>query len=386
LRFLISLLAFRPGSIGGTETYLRELLRAIARCAEPDTVAVLLECNLARALPTPGLERVVVDASASRVVAERCLEAFTPYRARRVETAIDRFAPDAMLFPQISLFPKSLAVPAVVTVGDMQHLLLPGNFSVFERRFRAAIYPYSLARAAVVLAMSGFTKRTLIERAGVDADKVRVVALGTDADAGQGNCADAAAAPPPPGIDLPYLYYPAVTRPHKDHATLLRTFATLVRDRALPHHLVLSGERTGQWRALRRLIGRLAIEDRVVHVGHVSRDLVRSLYAHADAVVFPSRFEGFGLPLVEAAACAAKIIACSLPAYDDTGVEGVVTIDFEDSAQLASALASPARSALTPRAWTWERNARETLAALRDAAASGDRDGLQPGSSMGAKN
>ncbi|MBI5506470.1 MAG: glycosyltransferase family 4 protein [Deltaproteobacteria bacterium] len=367
MRFLVSLLAFRPGRIGGTETYLRELLRALPRCSGQDSVAVLLDRDLAAALPTAGLERVVLAASASSLLIERCLEAFSGYRSRQVERAVARFAPDAMLFPQISLFPKAVAVPAVVMVGDMQHLLLPENFSLFDRRFRAAIYPYSLARASLVLAMSGYTARTLIEHAGVDPRKVRVVPLGTDAGAEPGKGHGAAA---PPGIELPYLYYPAVTRPHKDHATLLRSFAELVREAALPHRLVLSGERTAHWRELLGLIRRLSIEDRVVHVGHVSRELVRSLYCHADAVVFPSRFEGFGLPVVEAAACGRKVIACSLPAYEDTGVDGVLTIDFEDAAQLAAALAADATAAVTSRSWTWERHARETLAALRDAASS----------------
>ncbi len=103
--------------------------------------------------------------------------------------------------------------------------------------------------------------------------------------------------------------------------------------------------------------------------------MVRSLYCHADAVVFPSRFEGFGLPVVEAAACGRKVIACCLPAYEDNGIEGVLTIDFEDAAQLAAALAANATAVITSRSWTWERHARETLAALRDAASAPPRGG-----------
>src|SRR5512133_2386622 len=85
MRIAVSLLAFRPGRIGGTETYLRKLLEHLPGEAPADTLIAVMDRDLAAELDTPGFERVIVPKSGGRVVAERILEAFTPWRARAVE-------------------------------------------------------------------------------------------------------------------------------------------------------------------------------------------------------------------------------------------------------------------------------------------------------------
>jgi len=323
-----------------------------------DEAAVLLSRHIADDVPTPGLGRILVDATPPVLMAQRMAEAFTPYRARHIERVIKTFAPDAILFPQISIFPKLVQAQAVITVGDVQHLVHPGNFALVDRLFRRAIYPYSFERAAIVLSMSVHTREQLIELANVSAGKIRVVPLGAGVAAGS-----RAGVP----VQAPYLYFPAATNVHKGHDVLLRTFAAAVREHALPHTLVLTGQQTTHWRTLKRQIAQLGIADRVIHLGFVARDTVGSLYAGADAVVFPTRFEGFGLPVLEAASAGAKVIASDLSVFEEVGARGVLNIDFEDPRQLVSALAAEQRASLGEQAWTWERTARATLEALRDA-------------------
>jgi len=363
VRFLISLLALRPGRIGGTETYIRELLAAMPAVADDDEVAVLLSRHIAAEVATPGLTRIEVDATLPVLMAQRMAEAFTPYRATAIEAVIARVAPDAVLFPQISMFPKHIPVPAVLTVGDVQHLVHPGNFAIIDRLFRAAIYPYSFRHAARILAISAYTRDQLVELAGVPADKIVVVPLGARA------ASTPAGAPP---VAPPYLYFPAATNVHKGHDVLLASFAAAVREHGLPHRLVLTGQQTPHWRVLQRAIAELGITDRVVHLGFVARQVVDALYAGADAVVFPTRYEGFGLPVVEAAAAGTKVIASRLAVFAELGAVDVLQIDFEDPRQLAEAVASPVRSSLAASPWTWEGTARATLDALREAAEASD--------------
>ncbi len=367
LRFVVSLLAFRPGRIGGTEQFLRSLLSELPSVLGKDELVIVAGREAADSIATPGLDRLVLDLGDASIVGRRVAEAFTPWRDRRLEEAILGLQPDAILFPQISMFPKATAIPAVVMVGDLQHLVLPHHIPLVHRAFRRAIYPRSLSRARVVVAVSDRTRDDVVERAGVDAGKVRVVRAGCMPMRGAGTTG-----PPPVAGD--YLYYPAVSHPHKGHEELFDSFAMLA-DSHGSLRLVLTGQRTPHWRRLSARVHALGLHERVVHLGHVAPEVVESLYAHAAAVVFPSRFEGFGLPVVEAASHGARVIASALSVFDENDTEGVQRIDFRDVEQLRAALASDGRARVVEGAWSWRDAASGIVEALREAARDPSGDG-----------
>jgi glycosyltransferase involved in cell wall biosynthesis len=370
VRFAVSLLSLRPGRVGGAEIYVRELLRHLAAEAGGDEIVAVAPREVADGLDAPGVERRVVSWGDAAVVAARIAEAFTPYHARAAERAFEAIGADATLFPQQSVFPRRVPGPVVLTVHDVQHLYHPENFGAFDRAYRPAIYPYSLERADRVIAISGFTRRTLVERCAVPPEKIEVVPLGF--------------APPPPRAALEplpaagpsYLYYPAATFAHKDHETLLRTYAALRRGGAIGERLVLSGQRTRAWERLAKLARALGVGDDVVHLGFLPRADVERLYAFASAVVFPSRYEGFGLPVVEAASRGQRVIARPLPVYEEVGLGPEWQIDFGDPDQLLAALRRPGPTVLARPPGTWAECARRTVGVLRGAArAPGLRDG-----------
>ena len=363
MRFVISLLALRPGRIGGTESYMRELLAAMPGCLDGDEVVVVAGREAAASMDTAGFERSVLDLSSTALVARRAAEAFTPWRDRLLERTIEKLRPDAVFFPQFSMYPIGVAAPAVVHVADVQHLLLPENFAFLDRAFRGAIYPRSLARARLVVAASSWTATTLVRLADVAESKIRVVRHGVPPHV---RAMTTVSAP----IEGPYLYYPAVTNPHKGHDLLLDSYAALVRE-GLGHRLVFTGQKTGHWKNLERKIRTLGLEGRVLHLGYIDREVVEALYANAEAVVFPSRFEGFGLPVVEAAGHGVRVITSDLEVFGENGVEGLLRIDFSDVEQLRAALASPVRARVIDGAWTWRDAASATLDALREAARMG---------------
>lgn len=365
MRFAISLLALRPGRIGGTESYIRNLLAALPGALGGDEAVVVAATDAARAIETPGLGRVELDIADGALVARRSAEALTPWRDRAMEKAFADLRPDAVFFPQISIFPKAVAGPAVVMVGDVQHLVQPRNIRVGERVFRRAIYPYSLQAARVVLSMSEVTRGDLVRHAGVDDAKIRVVRPGCPPMRERASVDCPVATNPP--VSGPFLYYPAATHPHKAHDELLEAFSYLVMAR-VPLKLVLTGERTRHWRKIETQARRLGLGERVHHLGYVATEVVDWLYANAAAVVFPSRFEGFGLPVVEAASFGARVIASRLAVFEENGTEGVHRIDFREPEQLRAALASTKRARIADGAWSWDDAARATVAALRDAA------------------
>jgi len=371
MKIAISLLNFRSGLIGGAETYIRQLIAHLPQVMGTDDRAVLVvHRDNADSIEAPGLERIVADRNGRQIVRSRVMEAFTPLRARWAERLFEKIAPDAVLFPQQSIFPKAIPFPSVMTVLDVQHLFFPEYFSLFDRLFRATIYPYSLRRADQIIAISEYTRKTVIQRCRVPAEKITAVPFGVPEH-------DVSAIRPTDRIPGPYLYYPAATFPHKNHRTLLRTFAQLKRRGDFAYKLVLTGKRTREWDKLRRLIRELGIHHDVIHPGFVSFDEVQRIYKGADAVVFPTQFEGFGLPVVEAVAFGKKVITSRLEVFDEIGVPQESQIDFANPDELARAIGTPGATRLARPSWTWSENAQATLELLRTAAR-GDAPARKP--------
>ncbi len=358
----MSLLSLRPGQVGGAETYVRKLVEHLPGAAgHGDRLVAVMDRDLAARLETPGWERLVVPRSARRIVADRLLEAFTPWRAVGIEAALRAAGPDATLFPQQSVFPKRAPGPAVVTVGDVQHHFHPENIPAAERAFRAGIYPYSLARAARLVAVSAATRAMLVERCGVAPEKIAVVHHGFDP--------SPAPAPPTDRVSAPYFFYPAASFPHKNHAALVRSYAALRRRGDVRAKLVLTGWRTPAWRGIARLARELGVSDDVVHLGFLPWAEVRRVYAGAEAVLFPSRHEGFGIPVLEAAVeFRKKVITSRLPVFAELGVPPDRQIDFSDPEALLAALRLEGPTVLERTPIGWAECARRTLAVARAAA------------------
>jgi len=356
MRLAVSLLNFRPGRIGGAETYLRGLAAGLARVtSKADELILITHRDNHDAITMDGARRVCIDRSESQITRARLLEAWTPYRARFAERLLASLQADVVLFPQQSIFPKRLVGRCVLTVVDIQHLLLPHNISWPERLFRRGIYPYSLRRADHVLAISEFTRETLLDRCRVSTERVTTVPLGYEPPTTDHDDSD--------DVDQygAYVYYPAATWPHKNHAALFRAVAALHQRGQFPYRLVLSGMKTGHWRGLERLISRLALAGLVIHEGFVSRQRVGQLYRAAAAVLIPSQFEGFGLPVLEAVAYGKKTIVSRLPVFSELGVPKSCQIDFDDPEQLRAALERPGATRLEKPPFTWDDCARATL-------------------------
>ena len=164
-----------------------------------------------------------------------------------------------------------------------------------------------------------------------------------------------------------FLYCPAATWPHKGHDRLLRAYAALRRAGQVKERLVLTGQRTPLWeRELLPLARKLGIEGHILHLGFVPRAQVESLLGAARAVVFPTRYEGFGLPVVEAAAAGARIVASRLEVFDEIGLPRQNQVDFDAPEEVAAALRLPAPTQLAQEPNSWREVARRTIEVLHD--------------------
>ena len=358
MRILISLLSFRPGKIGGTETYLRSLIPKLVELANDDEIVLLVNRSNANEIVPPNARIEIVDGSETWVTMLRVGEALTPFAARRIERTVERIAPDVAFFPQQSIFPARVRCPAVLMVHDLIHEKFPDSMSALDRYFRSKIYPISLARADHFIANSDVTRKEFLRDKGIPSDKITTVRLGYEP-------INRESIEPYQGAgDGKYLYFPAVSHPHKGHETLFRTVARLKEKNEFPWRLLLTGNQTPHWQSLESLINQLRLDETVEHLGYVSRAEVLSLHRGAEAVVFPSRYEGFGLPILEATTIGRKIIASQLEVFEELGVPNNFRIDFRDPQSLRIALAREPEP-LTRKHNTWKDAAAATLTLLR---------------------
>jgi glycosyltransferase involved in cell wall biosynthesis len=202
-------------------------------------------------------------------------------------------------------------VPSIYQPHDLQHLHLPELFSEREWRRREIVYRTHCERAALVIAMTSWGRRDLIDRYQLAPEKVGVVSWGS--------VLSEYPAPSPAelselrsGLSLPeaFLLYPAQTWPHKNHLGLLEALA-LIRDRhGIELPLVCPGQQNCFYPRIGERSRELGLEQTTWFPGFLSPSELRGLYGLARALVFPSLFEGWGMPVTEAFS-AGLPVACS---------------------------------------------------------------------------
>jgi glycosyltransferase involved in cell wall biosynthesis len=340
----ISLLTLVPRISGGSETYARELVRALARVGtlEYHVFAPTLASDAIDGLPGTTMSSYRAAESMKGRIAAMALATVFPARIRR-ELSPGKL--QALHFPLTITIPRGTGVPAATSVLDLQHELFPDFFSRAERTYRRVAYRAAVRGSRLVIAISEHVKETIVERLGVEPERVRVIQLGIDVE--QLN----------PGEQErePFLLYPANGWPHKNHARLLQAFALLRRERR-ELRLVLTGS------GLEGLPAAPGVEVR----GHVPREELIRLYQTAAALVFPSLYEGFGLPPLEAMACGCPVAAARAGALPETCGDAARYFDPTKPEEIADVVAGvltdagalTERGLARARGFTWDECAR----------------------------
>ncbi|HEY2602622.1 MAG TPA: glycosyltransferase family 1 protein [Thermoleophilaceae bacterium] len=375
------MLTLFPGRVGGSETNVRGLLGAFAAGQGPDEVVVLANRHVVG--PYAGFQRGPVriehvrsyrsgDSEPTRLAA-MTFAALAPGRVARDMPA----GLDVVHYPVTVPIPR-FDGPRVITLFDVQHLEMPEFFSRAERTYRRFAYDRAARQATLVITSSEHSRERAIELVGVDPGRVEVVPLGIDHERFRLDPADDDSALA--GLDLPerFVVYPANLWPHKNHARLVAALAR-TSDRSL--ELVLTGQPYGRLDALMDEARRAGVSERVHHLGFVRSDALPALYRRARALVFPSVYEGFGAPPLEAMACGCPVASSPRASLGELLADAALTFDPEDPAAIAAAidrvtgdktLRERLRSAGLERAgrYTWEAAAAGHVAAYQRAGSS----------------
>jgi glycosyltransferase involved in cell wall biosynthesis len=344
----IALLTLVPGELGGSESATSGLLHALADGGTLPYRVYLPPVAPAAAEGLPS--ELVTEYRRAQTIPERLL-AMGLATARPGPLRRRLGAADVVHYPLTIRIP-SVTAPSVVTLHDLQHLDLPALFSRGERAFRAAFWHRSVRGAQLVVTPSAFVRDRTVELLGVDGGRVRVIAHGIDH------------ARFSPGGDErePFLLYPARRWPHKNHARLFEAFALLRRELPELRLVLTGGGHSGETPP--------GVEVR----GHVSLDELVSLYRRAATLVFPSLYEGFGQPILEAMACGCPVACSAIPALTEVAGDAARTFAPDDAESIATAvravLADPERfrelGFERAAQFTWERAAAQYESVYRE--------------------
>jgi glycosyltransferase involved in cell wall biosynthesis len=208
--------------------------------------------------------------------------------------------------------PIRCAAPIVVSVHDVSFLEHPEYFTAFRALQLRLTVRRTVQSAASVLTPSQFSKRRILEAYHLDEQKVAVLPIGVSS-AFHPVAREAARRALPASLNVPYPFILTVgdLQPRKNHLGLIRAFEELVRAYPqLPHHLVVVGKESWYAPTVRATAKRSSVHDRIHFTGFVDDDQLHRLYGACDLMVYPSFYEGFGLPILEAMACG-RAVACS---------------------------------------------------------------------------
>lgn len=333
-----SLLTLAYDQPTGTGAYANGLLADFARGHGPEQTTVFLtgapcddysefEGGFVRLAKLPSPRRA--GSTASRFTA-LLPPRLTPRRTVRLMAGLD-----------LLHYPLTIPVPrtqlrTAVTLHDLQHHDLPELFSRAQRAWRRATYDTATRRATIVITVSQHAKGRIVERLGIDPDRIEAVAHGVDRTRFSPEAEDGdekALA----GYRLPerFLLYPAALWPHKNHDRLLAGLAA-ISDPDLG--IVLTGPSFGGLPRLREDIARHRLGERVRYLGFVAPEAIPALYRRATAMIFPSLYEGFGAPTLEAMACGCPVACSSATALTETCGDGALMFDPHSSDSIAVAM------------------------------------------------
>lgn len=226
----------------------------------------------------------------------------------------------------------------IVTIHDVISLFYT-DIPFYSRQYYAKWMPFSYKFTDHIITVSEHSKRDIIEKLGIPAEKISVIY----------EAADERYAHPVSAEDLKrvktkyYLHKPFVLNvgtlnPRKNLEFLVKVFSTIKQNTKLPHQLIIAGKKGWHYDQLFKLVKDLGMEDEIIFTGYIEDEDKPALYRLADLFVFPSMYEGFGLPPLEAMMCGTPIISSNTSSLPEVVGDGGITLSPTDKSGWVSAI------------------------------------------------
>lgn len=305
-----------------------------------------------------------------------------PLRAAWMQTALPAIA--ALHKPDVAFFPNYMApltklCPSVITVHDMAVFLHPKTFTFKKRVLQRALLPALLKRADAVITPSRNTRDDLLRLVDLDARRVVPIHLAADPRLNV-PLSDQSAERIRRELNLPQHYLLAVStlEPRKNLVRLIAAFE-MIADRFPDLHLVLVGGKGWRDAGIRAALSQSSASRRITTTGYVTFEALQLVYRDAVALCYPSLYEGFGLPVVEAMACGAAVLTSQGSSLDEVAAGAALAVNPLDVDEIAAAMAELAasedlrqdlqeRGFARAKSLSWHRTASLTRQVLADVA------------------
>lgn len=329
MRVLLNTTFLASQRFGGSWTYTYNLLRALDAFSSEAEFTVLTNARIASDLGQLRMRvEVVVEDPENRAARVGWEQLLLPRLARKYSPTV--FHSTGNTLPRIS------GCPSVVTLHDVQYRFYPENFSTFRRVYLRAMIPRSLKRASLVVCDSESTRKHAMDLYGVSPEKLAVVYLAGLWPGEQAAATTADVLRKKFGLNGAFLLSVGSALPHKNLGRLIEAFGAIRQE--VPQDLVIVGDPSGYGSHIDELIKEAGggEDSRIRVTGFVSREDLLGLYRIADAFVFPSLFEGFGIPALEAMECGCPVAASrstSLPEVVGEAGEYFDPMDVDDIAR-----------------------------------------------------
>jgi glycosyltransferase involved in cell wall biosynthesis len=312
--------------VGGIGTYTRHLLAGLGGNGNGFDV------------------RVITREENAKLVAKWCADVTVmdvPIYTLQEQFAVPRAAKgcDLLHVPHYNA-PLLHRGPLLVSILDLIHITDPG----YSQSFKSWVYARPMLNLAArkaehIVTISEYSKTQIVERLGVQAEKVTAIYCGVN---GEFHCVDRkeayAAVSRALGIQEPYVLYVGNLKPHKNVSTLLRAFARVCKRSDFPYKLLIAGD-DPRWGSVRREeCAQLGIDSATLFVPHVSQELLPKLYAGAELLVMPSTIEGFGLPVLEAMASGTPVVCSRAASLPEVAGDAALYFDPANAEELASTI------------------------------------------------
>ncbi len=356
----------------GTEHYSASLIEALTRLPEAKQFRFKLYANMASAaeaadklgFPLPANWRV-------RAIPLRRL-----WTHIRLSAEMLQRSPDVLFVPS-HVVPIWHPRRTIVTIHDLGYIEYPQAHTRASRLYLHLSTFFSARTASHVIAISEATKHDLVKHYGVRPDKISVIYHGRDPIfapvTDQQKLSDAAARY---GVSAPYCIHVGTLQPRKNLGLLVEAWGMLRERMEQPPQLLLAGKRGWLYNSLFESVQSRDLSHLIRFADYVDRDDLPVLYSGAAALTFPSLYEGFGLPPLEAMSCGTPVLASTATSIPEVVGYGGLLLDPHDPTAWADAIqrliSDPGLQAELHRKglerathFTWERTARQTLSVLR---------------------